>query len=439
MSFFGPISPPALNEASTPIIRWALHRARVVGNFAFVQAMVQAVGFLSGILLIRYLDQREYAYFTIANTMQGTLNLLADLGISVGMVSIGGRVWQDRHRFGQLVKTAVGLRRRLGFVSMIAVVPILYYLLVKNGASTTYTALIIAAVLVGLATQLALGVLAAVPRLLSDVRQIQTIDLVGAGTRLLVLVALMFIFLNSVVAVAVGSATLMLQYWMMRRYAAGVIDLDAPENPEDRAEMLRLMRHLFANAIFYCFQGQITVFLISFFGHNVASVAEVGALGRLAMVLTVLTNLLTNIFGPAFARCQDPRRLRWQWAGTVGGVTAFSLVLIVAAMLFPKAFLFVLGAKYAHLEHELVLMLTVAVLAALTGTFWTLNAAKAWIAGAWLYIPLTVVTQIALIPVTDFSSVRGVLLFNIYSALPNVLLNLALSIRGFRTFSRAAA
>ncbi|HEX8899203.1 MAG TPA: hypothetical protein VF751_10945, partial [Chthoniobacterales bacterium] len=65
MSFFGPISPPVLNEASTPIIRRALHRARVVGNFAFVQAVVQVISFLSGILLIRHLEQREYAYFTI--------------------------------------------------------------------------------------------------------------------------------------------------------------------------------------------------------------------------------------------------------------------------------------------------------------------------------------------------------------------------------------
>ena len=96
------------------IIRRALQRARIVGNFAFVQAVVQVIGFLSGILLIRHLDQREYAYFTIANTMQGTLNILADIGISIGLVSIGGRVWQDRYRFGQLVNTALGLRRKLG-------------------------------------------------------------------------------------------------------------------------------------------------------------------------------------------------------------------------------------------------------------------------------------------------------------------------------------
>ena len=84
--------------------------------------------------------------------------------------------------------------------------------------------------LAGLAVQLSLGVLGVVPRLLSDIRRIQTIDLVGASARLLVLIALMFLFLNSAVAVAVGSATLLLQYWMLRRYVARVIDFDAPEN-----------------------------------------------------------------------------------------------------------------------------------------------------------------------------------------------------------------
>jgi O-antigen/teichoic acid export membrane protein len=437
MSFFGPISPPVLNEASAPIIRTALQRVRVVGKFAFVQAIVQVIGFLSGILLIRYLDQREYAYFTIANTMQGTLNTLADIGISVGLVSIGGRVWQDRNRFGQLIKTASHLRRRLGAIAAIVITPILFFMLLKNGAPLPYTLVLVALVLAGLAVQLSLGVLGVVPRLLSDVGRIQAIDLVGAVARLLVLVVLMFLFLNSAVAVAIGSATLLLQYSMLRHYAARVIDLDAPENEEDRRAMQRFIRHLAANAVFFCFQGQITIFLIGFFGRGVTSVAEVGALGRLAMVFMVLTNLLSNIFGPAFARCQDPRRLRWQYAMIVGGVAAFSLVLITAAASFPGAFLYVLGAKYAHLERELVLMVGGAVIGALTGTFWTLNASKAWIAGSWLYIPLTLASQIALIPITDFSSVRSVLLFNLLSALPNLLLNFALSIRGFRSQSLA--
>src|SRR5687767_6925265 len=291
MSFFGPISPPALNEASTPIIRRALQRARLVGNFAFVQAAVQMIGFLSGILLIRHLDQREYAYFTIANTMQGTLNILADIGISIGLVSIGGRVWQDRFRFGQLVNTALGRRRKLGAVAVVMVTPILYFMLIKNGASVAYTAILIAAVLAGLAVQLSIGVLSVVPRLRSDIGRIQTIDMTGAVARFLVLLALMFLFLNGAVALAVGSATLLLQYWVLRRYVAGVINLKAPENAGDREAMRGFIRSQAANAVFFCLQGQITILLISIFSREVSCIAEVGALSRLAMIFAVISNL----------------------------------------------------------------------------------------------------------------------------------------------------
>src|ERR1700716_2432084 len=147
MSFFGPISPPALDESSTPVIRLALHRARIVGNFAVVQGVVQLIGFCSGILLVRSLEQREYAYFTIANTMQGTINVLADVGISIGLVSIGGRVWQDRNRFGRLIVTALHLRRRMGALAVAIITPLLYFMLVKNGASVSYALALIALVL----------------------------------------------------------------------------------------------------------------------------------------------------------------------------------------------------------------------------------------------------------------------------------------------------
>lgn len=439
MSFFGPISPPILDESSTPIIRRALHRAKIVGNFAAVQAAVQVIGFLSGILLVRWLSQPEYAYFTIANTMQGTINLLADIGISVGLVSIGGRVWHDRYRFGELINTALGVRRKLGGLAILAVTPIMYFMLVKNGASTSYTILLIAVVLAGLVIQLSIGVLSVVPRLRSDIGRIQIIDVTGATVRLLLLTALLFVSLNAGVAVTVATVVLLLQYAMLRHYVTGVVDLNAPENPEDRREIVRLTRHLAANAVFYCLQGQITIFLISFFAHRVSAVAEVGALGRLAMIFTVLSNLLANVFVPAFARCQNRRKLRWLYATILGGVGAFSLVILACAAIFPEEFLFVLGSKYAHLHNELLLMVGGAVIGALTGTFWALNASKAWVAGAWLYIPLTVATQIALIPYIDFSSVTGVLMFNLLSAVPNLLLNAVLSYRGFRSFQPASA
>jgi hypothetical protein len=356
------------------------------------------------------------------------------MGISIGLISIGGRVWHDRYRFGQLITTANNFRRRLGAAAIVVVAPILFWMLTRNGASNLYAAILIAAILLGLYAQFSLGVLGVVPRLRSDVSRIQRIDLTGAIGRLIVLVGCALLFLNAGVAVLVGSMAFLLQYWLLRRYAAEVIELNAPENADDRAAMIGFIKNQAANAVFFCLQGQITIFLISFFGSRATSVAEVGALGRLAMIFAVLGQLLMNIFVPAFARCQNAARLRWQYFGIVGGVAACCAVVIAAAAFFPNQFLFVLGDKYAHLQRELLLMIAGTVMSMLTGTLWVLNASKAWVAGSWLYIPLTLVTQIALVPYTDFSSVSQVLTFNLISTVPNLLLNMVLSYRGFRTF-----
>ena len=435
---FGPVSSSVAGAGFAPVMRRALYHARIIGNVAFVQAIVQILSFLSGILIIRSLSQQEYAYFTIANTMQGTLNLLADIGISAGVISIGGHVWQERHRFGQLINTGLYLRKQLALVACIMVVPVLYFLLARNGASLPYRLLLTGLVIAGLLPQLSTGVLSVVPRLRSDIGRIQTIDFTAAALRLVGLVALIW-FLNAATAIAVAVIAFTIQYLMLRHYTVRAVDLHATPDTEDRNVIVRFIRKLAPNAVFYCFQGQITVFLISIFAHQVNSVAEIGALGRLAMVFAILTNLLANVFIPAFARCHQPAKLRLIYAGVVGGVTAFGVLITLLAAFFPAQFLFVLGSKYTHLGGELLLMVAGAVLGAIAAAIWGLNSAKGWISGSWLYIPSTLLTQIALIPFINFSQVRDVLLFNLISAIPSVLLNLMLSYRGFHSQRIAAA
>jgi len=439
MSFFAPVSTPVLAEGYTPVLRRAFDQARRIGNFALVQVAVQLLTFTSGILLVRWLPQREYAYFTIANAMQATLNILADIGISVGLISIGGRVWHDANRFGELIKTGLAVRRKLALGAIVVVAPMLYAMLNRNGAGPTYALLLIAIVLIGFAIQLSIDVLNVVPRLRSDIAKIQSIDFISATMRLILVGSLIYVFSTAGLAVAIATIAFFLQYLLLRSYARRVVNLDAKENAEDRHQIFGRIKTLAASTLFYCFQGQITVFLISFFGRHAGSVAEVGALGRLAMVFTVLLNMLTNVFVPAFARCQDKRRLAVLYVLIAGGVGLFSAVVLCAAAFFPDQFLFVLGSRYAHLHRELLLLVCAAVVSALASTLWMLNASKAWITGSWLYIPLTLATQIALIPFIDFSTVAGVLVFSLISLVPGLFLNLALSIRGFRTFAPAVA
>ncbi len=262
-------------------------------------------------------------------------------------------------------------------MAILVVTPILYWLLARNGASPTYAAILIGAILFGLLLQFSLGILSVVPRLHSDLSRIQKIDLTGAIVRLIVLVGCAFLFLNAAVALFVSAMAFLLQFWMLRRYAARVVDLDAPENAEDRTAMKGFIKNQAANAVFFCLQGQITVFLISFFREP----RVVGGRGRRAGTAG------DDLYRPGPVA---PQRLRSRVralsdpdqvaAGSIsassGGVTAFCLAVIGAAAFFPNQFLFVLGDKYSHLQHELLLMIAGTVMNVLTGTLWVLNASK---------------------------------------------------------------
>src|SRR4026209_766334 len=80
-----------------------LNWTKTLTRFLSLEAVVQALTFACGILIVRALPKAEYALFTLANTLQAKLNLLAHNGIGSGITAIGGRVWKDHSRFGQLI------------------------------------------------------------------------------------------------------------------------------------------------------------------------------------------------------------------------------------------------------------------------------------------------------------------------------------------------
>src|SRR5215217_4304464 len=108
--------------------------AKLIAMTISAQAVIQLLGLLSGILIVRLLPTTEYAYYTLANTMLGTMTVLADAGISSGVMVQGGKVWQDKTKLGVVVATGLTLRRKFGIVSLLVSLPILIYLLMSHGA-----------------------------------------------------------------------------------------------------------------------------------------------------------------------------------------------------------------------------------------------------------------------------------------------------------------
>ena len=70
--------------------------SKLLAKFLSVQICVQAIGLVSGILLIRKLSQTEYAYYTVANSMQSVLVMLADVGLMNALSATGGNFGKVR-------------------------------------------------------------------------------------------------------------------------------------------------------------------------------------------------------------------------------------------------------------------------------------------------------------------------------------------------------
>lgn len=415
---------------ATALFPRAAYWGKALSKFVVVQLVVQAVNLASGILLVRTLSQAEYAYFTIANAMLSTMNILADSGVSIGVSAIGGRVWQDPHRFGRLVNTGRRLRRQFAPAVALVVTPLFVWVLLSKGASATQTGVIALVVLLTLACQLPTTVLMTVPRLHSQIARIQTVDFLGAAARLAFVGAACFIFLDAAVAICATLLTALVQYLYLRSRVADSMAVDAPVSAEDRSEVLKVVKSHLANSIFFCTQGQLVVWLVSVFGSTQA-VAEVGALGRLAVVFAVIFSVMTGVVLPGFSRCQQPARLRRRYWQIVGAFCLFGLSLITLARLFPDHLLWILGAKYAHLRGELVLMMAMTAFGSVVTIMSALNNAKAWVKRSWLNIPCVLGTQVLLLLVLNPSTLRGALWFSTLSIVPTFLLNAWLSHKGY--------
>jgi O-antigen/teichoic acid export membrane protein len=408
-----------------------LSRVKLVGGFATVQLLAQGLGIAAGILLVRTLSRQEYAYFTLANTMQGTMNILADTGLSVGLSSIGGKVSSDPYRFGQLIATTLRLRLRFAIAAIALVVPPLVLMLLSKGASYPMAGALTLAVLSGLGYQLTIGVLTMVPRFLSQIRRIQLMDVSSALLRLALLAGAYFIYLNAVTAVMASVAALALQHALLKRWVADGIDRTAPPNEDDRAALLKIVKSLAPSTIFYCLHGQLTILLLGLFG-STKSIAEVGALGRLAVILSVIGSVMSSIVLPRFASYRSAQMVRRRFVQITGGFVLLGLALVAAALLLPGPFLWVLGKNYSQLQRELPLMMVQTALTSIAMNMWSLNSSRGWIEYVWVNIPATILVQAVGIALLDVSTVRGVLLLGSFAMLPSIGINIVIVCRGLR-------
>ena len=405
--------------------------AGTLGRFGSVQLLVQIIMAVCGFLIVRSLSKPEYAIFVVSNTMLGTMTVLSDAGATIGLTAIGGKHWQDRRRLGEILNATLAIRRNLVTAAVGIGTPLLVWLLRRNGSTLGYAVLMAVVTLAGLYFQVGLSVYRVVMQLHSRLGLLQRTDLLLAALRVVMVGGFALWFLNAALAIGAMSLCLLVQWWQMRNWAFEDADATAAIRPEDRLFIYAKVRQVIPDTLFYCFQGQLWVFIISLFGSK-GEMADVGALGRIAVVFNVVFIVLNNAVVPAFSRCQNAGTLWRRYVQIVAGFAVLGAALIGLSWLLPGPLLWIIGTKYAHLQYELVLSTVLTVVTGISTLMWTLNAAKGWTNYLWVDIPLRLMLQASLYAVFDLSTIRGVLYFSLLSCLSPLLVTAWLAQRGLR-------
>lgn len=397
--------------------------AKLISVTGFAQILVQAIGFICGIIVIRVLSIEEYAIYTLANTMLGTMVVLSDGGISIGVMSEGAKVWQDKKKLGVVLATGFDLRKKFAFFSLVISIPILLYLLRNIGVSWFMSLIIVLVLIPAFISTLSSSILSKAATLNQDIIPLQKNSLVINFSRLALLFATVFIFPWAFIVILGSGISQIIGNIKLRKIIKPYVDLEQKPSIEVRREITKMVSRTLPESIYYCISGQITVWLLAFFG-STNSIAEIGALSRVAMLLNLVAIMFNTLIVPRFARLDNSFKPVFTRFIQIQILLILVLVtILLGSYLFANQILWLLGPKYDNFQTEMILALLGSALNLFSGITFHVCASKGWVINPLLSIPVSIIAIICCVLVLDVSTLYGVLILNIIIALVQIVMN----------------
>ena len=394
---------------------------KLVGVTGGAQILIQGLGFLVGIYIIHILSKEQYAYYTLANTMLGTMAVLADGGISTGVMAEGGKEWEDRKQLGEILATGMHMRKQFALGSLLVSIPILFYLLNDQGLDWWQSALLIACLIPAFLAALSGSLLQIVPRLHQEINELLKINVQLNVVRLVLTLPVLYFVPFASLAILASGVGQWVNNIQLRKLSLGKADWKTAPNPEYRRRIMEKVKKVLPGSIYYCISGQITVWLIAFFS-STESVAEIGALSRLMMVLTLVKLSLDMLVVPRYARLPSSKSVVIaRFFQVLLLLITLSVAIVGAVALFPQWFLWILGDGYQNLEYEVVLMTIGSCITLMSGVAYLMASSRGIIPNPYLFIVFNIVGEVILIYFfIDYTTLEGVIIFSIYAAIINL-------------------
>jgi O-antigen/teichoic acid export membrane protein len=406
------------NPKYAKIFEWG----KLVSLTGSAQITIQGLSMVTGIVIIRMLTTQEYAYYTLANTMLGAMTILADGGVSIGVMNQGGKVWNDKRQLGAVMSTGLELRKVFGTYSLLISVPILSYLLWHQGASPWTILLIVLTLIPAFLAAMSDSLLEIFPKLNQDIKSLQVNQVMVGLLRLVLSCISVFFFPFTFIAILASGLPRLYGNYKLKAIAHKFAEHDQAPDEQRKKDMLKIVRATLPGAIYYCLSGQITIWLISFFG-TTSSIAQVGALGRFSMLLSIFSVLFSTLITPRFARFPDNRKLLGsRFLQLLLLLIFISIAIVGVTYLFPSQILWVLGKEYSELKEALLLSIIGGCISLASGAVFSLTSSRGWVINPIILIPYNILVIILGVFVLDVSSIQGILLLNIFIGSAQIVL-----------------
>ncbi len=197
-----------------------------------------------------------------------------------------------------------------------------------------------------------------------------------------------------------------------------------------RRQILRYLLPTLPSALYFSVQGPLLVWLSATFG-STRTLAEVGALGRLALLVGIFSGLTGAVFLPRLTAItgDDLYRVRCLQFGFALAVVMAGL--LAAAALLPRLFLLLLGPHYNGLHRELLFMVAGSGTAVLGSYVANVNLARGWSRFQGLAVVVELAAQIVFVRLLALSTTAGVLRFTLLSAATGLLCQCVILALGF--------
>jgi len=392
-------------------------RLRILLVYLTGQGLVQIISLLLGLLLLRWLNVDYYAQFSVAFGFQTTLGMLTDLGFAGTIIALVGTRGNDPNVVGTYIRSGRHLRNvMLSCFTPIAAI-IFVFIARQHHWPVLSSTLLFISIVASIYFSGMISYYGAPLLIRGRLTHYYRHQLVGAAFRIGVCGILYLTHALTAWTTSWTNATGFLLIGLLNaRESRPFAILPERHAPDITRQMIRYIMPNLPNIIFYGLQGQISLFLISFFGQT-RSIAEVGALGRLGQLFILLSGFNSAVIEPYIARLRDEQVLKSIFT-VLAGAICVSAIICCIGFFEPRFLLLLLGAKYASLQRETGWLVLGSCIGYVSTVIWTVCGARRWLfwTTTWVNVGTTIGAQIVFLMIFRVNTTLHVIWFGVASS-----------------------